>query len=225
MGGLLSANVSVLYEFLVGGGSQNRFCAIRFSRLGKNEGEGKLPEDYGLETEKYRDFWFSVDSSTGQVALGKGSHINKDIVVSMIDTPPGVRGSPEGVALRSPTSTGYWKFPEVQQEDPQSSALGFLVRKTRNLFASSPKDAMPPPTRSSTQAEVPLPTSSRKAVMGQSDRSIAQAEAPPSVEAGSSTDEETPKLTSSAGDLSPSTSIEGDSEASAGRSIIEGRDN
>jgi len=118
--GLVPDNTSVLYEFLIGG-SLNRLCALRFTRSGRNEIE--VPLENVLDAEQFRDFWVSVDTSTGRVALGREHNISAGVILNITDAPPGVRGTPVSFAVMTPASNGAWRFPEDREDDDMGDSV------------------------------------------------------------------------------------------------------
>jgi hypothetical protein len=138
--GLVPDNTSALYEFLIGG-SLNRLCALRFGKGGKNEVEAHLENI--LDAEKFRDFWMSVDTSTGRVALGRGHNISSNVIFNMTDAPPGVRGTPISFAVMTPASFGAWRFPQVEQDkvaetSQQSTTRGSTKEPTSGTPTNDP---------------------------------------------------------------------------------------
>lgn len=104
------------YEVVIGGWENTR-CTMRRNRGGESRVDVKGAFCSQLT---FRDFWISVDSSTGRVAFGSGRDIDAECLMEFTDKHVLV---PVNFAIMTGYgSSGVWKFPEPANDTANDAA-------------------------------------------------------------------------------------------------------
>lgn len=101
------------YEILLGGNRNTRQYIRRDGRQ-----LAVVVKNGLISADEPRDFWISLDSENGRIAVGKGRDFNRgEIVIEAVDTQE-IKKNPIGVGVMSAGgATGKWTFPPIAGAD------------------------------------------------------------------------------------------------------------
>lgn len=105
------------YVFVIGSGNDHSRNFLKRGMDGeiKVETKAKL-----LSAMSFKDFWFSVDTTTNRVAMGKGRDITQAVLLEYTDA---AVMAPVSFAVSTRT-TGTWRFPTKSSDDSKSRPSG-----------------------------------------------------------------------------------------------------